>query len=202
MGLEANDEGDGEKDPREGDDSIINALELEILKGIVKPGANDQVPIMPKSGEKRGSGHLDGSVCSDLSGEDLDAKDAWNKKKGLMPTKGASSNTGQWTEEDIDVVRQIRYKMDLDQFQTYQRNKIKPEELNTINTVDHSAYTVVAKADIGTVIKKSVFSVAAYREVLWLRGGDTSKFDKEVGAKFMKSVKRSQAPDTEKVSID
>ena len=78
-GLEADDKGDGEKDPREGDDSIIDASEIEILKGIVKPGANDQVPIMPKSGEKRGSGHLDGSVCSDLLGEDLDTKDARNK---------------------------------------------------------------------------------------------------------------------------
>ena len=51
-GLEADDEGDGEKDPCEGDNSIIDALELEILKGIVKPGTNDQVPIMPKSDEK------------------------------------------------------------------------------------------------------------------------------------------------------
>ena len=52
VGLEADDEGNGEKDPHEGDDSIIDASELEILKNIVKPGANDQVPIMPKSGEK------------------------------------------------------------------------------------------------------------------------------------------------------
>ena len=201
-GLEADDEGDREKDPHEGDDSIIDASEIEILKSIVKPGTNNQVPIMPKSGEKRGSGHLDGSVCSDLSGKDLDAKDAWNRKKGSIPIKVGSSNTGQWTEEDIDVVCQICYKMDLDRFQTYQRNKIKPEQLNTINTVDHSAYIAVAKADVGTVIKKSVFSVAAYREVLWLRGSDTSKFDKEVGAKFKKSAKGSRVPDTEKVSID
>ena len=52
VGLEADDEGDGEKDPREGNDSIIDALEIKILKGIVKPGAHNQVPIMPKSGEK------------------------------------------------------------------------------------------------------------------------------------------------------
>ena len=52
VGLEANDEGDGEKDPHEGDDPIIDASELEILKGIVNPGTNNQVPIMPKSGEK------------------------------------------------------------------------------------------------------------------------------------------------------
>ena len=51
-GLEANEEGDGEKDPCEGDDSIIDALELKVLKGIVNPGANDQEPIMPKLGKK------------------------------------------------------------------------------------------------------------------------------------------------------
>ena len=56
--------------------------------------------------------------------------------------------------------------------------------------------------DVGTVIKKSVFSVATYQEVLRLKGGDTSKFDKEVGAKFKKSVKGSRAPDTQKVSIN
>ena len=127
VGLEADDEGDGEKDPREGDDSIIDASELEILKGIVNPGTNDQAPIMPKSGKKRGSGHLDGSVFSDLSGEDLDAKDARNRKKGLMPTKVAS-NTSQWTKEDIDMVCQIRSKMDLDRFQTYRHNKITPAD--------------------------------------------------------------------------
>ena len=55
----------------------------------------------------------------DSSGEDLDAKDARNIKKGLTPTKVASSNTSQWTEEDIDVVHQIRSKTDLDRFQTY-----------------------------------------------------------------------------------
>ena len=74
------------------------------------------------------------------------------------------------------MIRQIRYKMDLDWFQTYRHNKIKLEQLNTINTVDHSAYIAVAKADIGTMIKKSVFSVAAYREILRLKGGNTSKF--------------------------
>ena len=67
-GLEAEDEGDGDKDQLEGNDSIIDASELEILKGILNPGANDEVPTMPKSGEKQGSGHLDGSVGSDLSG--------------------------------------------------------------------------------------------------------------------------------------
>ena len=100
------------------------------------------------------------------------------------------------------MVCQICYKMDLDRFQTYRHNKIKPEELNTINTVDHSTYIMVAKVDVSTVIKKSVFSMATYQEVLQLRGGDTSKFDKEVGAKFKKLAKGSRVPDTEKVSID
>ena len=38
--------------------------------------------------------------------------------------------------------------------------------------------------------------------MLWLKGGDTSKFDKEVGATFKKSATGSQVPDTEKVAID
>ena len=38
--------------------------------------------------------------------------------------------------------------------------------------------------------------------MLWLKGSDTSKFGREVGAAFKKLVKGSQAPDTEKVAID
>ena len=49
-GLEADDEGDGEKDQHGGDD--IDASELEILQGIINPGTDDQVPITQKSGEK------------------------------------------------------------------------------------------------------------------------------------------------------
>ena len=158
-GLEADDEGNGEKD-HGGDDSLINASELQILQGIINPGADDQASIAPKSGEKRGSGHLNGSGSSDSSAEDLDTKGAWNRKKGLMPTKMAS-NTSQWTEEDIDMVCQIRYNTDLDQFQTYRHNKIKLEDQSTINTTDHSTYIEVAKVDPSTVIKKSVFSMAA-----------------------------------------
>ena len=56
--------------------------------------------------------------------------------------------------------------------------------------------------DPGTVIKNSVFSVGAYRLVLQLKGGDTSKFDREVEAVFKKSEKGSWAPDTDKVAID
>ena len=83
-----------------------------------------------------------------------------------MPVKAASSNTSQWTDKDLDVVCQIRYKTDLDRFQTYRCNKIMPADLSTINTTDHSAYIDIAKAHPGTVIKKSVFSVGAYRQVL------------------------------------
>ena len=177
-GLEADDEGNGEKDPGEGEDPNVDAAEIEILQGIINPGAHEQAPALPKSGEKRGSGHLETSIGSNSSTEDLDAKDARPKKKVLMPVKVASSNTGQWTDEDLDVVHQIRYKTDLDHFQTYRCNKITPADLSTINTKDHSAYIEIAKAHPGTVVKKSVFSVAAYRQVLWLKGSDTSKFDR------------------------
>ena len=111
-GLDADDEGDGEKDLN------IDATEAEILQGIINLGAHEQVPSLPKSGEKRGSSHLDGSIGSDSSAEDLDAKDTRPKKKVSTPVKVASSNTSQWTDEDLDVVRQICYKTDLDHFQT------------------------------------------------------------------------------------
>ena len=118
------------------------------------------------------------------------------------PVKAASSNTGQWTNEDLDVVCQIHYKTDLDRFQTYRCNKITPADLSTINTKDQSTYINIAKVHPGTVVKKSVFSVAAYRQVLQLKGSDTSKFDREVAATFKKLAKGSRAPDTEKVAID
>ena len=146
-------------------------------------------------------GHLDSLGLSDSSGEDMDAKGIRNKKKVSMPVKAASS-TEQWTEEDIDIVRQIRYKTDLERFQTYHRNKIELADLTTINTKDHSAYIEMARADPSTIIKKSMFSVAAHREVLRLKGGDTSKFDKGVCPKFKKSTKGSHTPDAEKVAID
>ena len=75
-GLEADDEGNGEKDPGEGKDPNIDANEIEILQGIINLGAHNQAPALPKSCEKRGSGHLETSIGSDLSAEDLDAKDA------------------------------------------------------------------------------------------------------------------------------
>ena len=49
-GLEADNKGDGEKDPGEGKD--VDATEIEILQGIINLGAHDQVPALPKSGEK------------------------------------------------------------------------------------------------------------------------------------------------------
>ena len=51
-GLEANDEGDGEKDPGEGEDPNVDATEIEILQGIINLGTHDQAPALPKSGEK------------------------------------------------------------------------------------------------------------------------------------------------------
>ena len=119
-----------------------------------------------------------------------------------MLVKMALSNTGQWTDEDLDVVHQLHYKTNLDRFQTYQCNKIMPADLSTINTKDHSTYIEITKAHPGTVFKKSVFSVGAYQQVLRLKDSDTSKFNREVGATFKKSAKGSWAPNTEKVAID
>ena len=73
-GLDADDEGDGEKDPTEGDDSLIDAAEVKILQGIINLGAQEQTPTLPQLGEKWGPSHLDGSIGSDSSAEDLDAK--------------------------------------------------------------------------------------------------------------------------------
>ena len=173
-----------------------------MYKQIIKPTANSQPSTAPKLGDKRGLTHLDsGSSLSDLSGEDLDAsRGARTKKKMSMPTKASHPN--QWSEDDIDIVRQICCKTDLQHFQTYRTNKIDPADLASINTRDHSAYLEVVWADPGSVIKKSVFCMAAYRATLKQQGGNTSKFDKEVGTNFKKGAKGSQAPDSEKVPID
>ena len=201
MGQEANDEGDGEKDPA-GDKTLPDPSELKLLQEIIDPAVHNQLPPAPKSGDKRGPSHLDGgSASSDSSVEDLDAKGACPKKKGLMPTKASGSHPSQWTDEDIDVVHQTRYKTDLQHFQTYRLNKINPGDMASINTKDHSAYIEVVWADPGSVIHKSVFSVAAYCEVLKRKGSDISRFDKEVGTMFKKGPRGSQAPDTEKVAI-
>ena len=190
MGQEADDEEDGEKDPT-GDETLPDPSKLELLQGIIDHAAQNRLPPAPKSGDKRGPSHLDGgSASSDSSVEDLDAKGARPKKKGSMPTKALVSHPSQWAEEDIDVVRQTRYKTDLQRFQTYRRNKIDPGDMASINTKDHSAYIEVAWADPGSVIRKSVFSVVAYREVLNQKGGDVSRFDKEVESMFKKGPLR------------
>ena len=54
VGLDADDEGDGEKDPGEGKDLNIDATEVEILQGIINPGTHEQAPSLPKSREKQG----------------------------------------------------------------------------------------------------------------------------------------------------
>ena len=186
MGQEADDEVDGEKDPA-GDETLPDPSELELLQEIIDPATHNQSPPAPKSGNKRGPSHLDGgSASSDSSVEDLDAKGVCPKKKGSTPTKASGSHSSQWTDEDMDVVRQTRYKTDLQHFQTYHLNKINPDDMASINTKDHNAYVEVAWADPGSVIHKSVFSIAAYREVLKRKGGDVSRFYKEVDTKFKK----------------
>ena len=186
MGQEADDKGDGEKDLA-GDETLPVPSKLELLQEIIDPAVHNQLPPAPKSGDKRGPSHLDGSsALSDSSVEDLDTKGAHPKKKGSMPTKASGSHPSQWAEEDIDVVCQTHYKTDLQHFQTYRQNKINPGDLASINTKGHSAYIKVVWVDPGSVIRKSVFSVAAYREVLNWKGGDVSRFDKEVDTKFKK----------------
>ena len=71
----------------------------------------------------------------------------------------------------------------------------------SINTQDHSTYIEVARADPGSVIRKSIFSIAAYREVLTQKGSDISRFYKEVESMFKKGPQGSQAPDITKVPI-
>ena len=88
-GLDADEEGYGEKDPGEGEGPNIDAAEIKILQGIINPGSHEQAPALPKSREKRGSSHLETSIGSYSSAEDLDAKDARPKKKVSMPVKVA-----------------------------------------------------------------------------------------------------------------
>ena len=45
-------------------------------------------------------------------------RDTRPKRKGSTSVK-VTSNTGQWTEEDLDVVCQLCYKTDLERFQKY-----------------------------------------------------------------------------------
>ena len=194
MGQEADDEGDGEKDPVS-DETLPDPSELELLQGIIDPATHNQSPPAPKSGDKRGPSHLDGgSSSSDSSVEDLDTKGACPKKKGSTPTKASGLHPSQWTDEDMDVVHQTHYKMDLQRFQTYCLNKIDPGDLASINTKDHSAYIEVAQADPGSVIRKSLFSVAAYREVLKRKGSDVSRFEQGGGHQVQKGAARVLGP--------
>ena len=198
MVLKSDDEANVDKEPT-GDELDIDPEEVQMLKQIIKPTSGSEPSTAPKSGDKWGSTHLDGS--SGLSSEDLDAsRGAWAKKKTSTPTKVSHPN--QWSEDDIDIMHQIHYKMDLQRFQTYRTNKIDPTDLASINTKDHSTYLEVAQADPSSVIKKSIFSMAAYHATLKQQGGDTSKFNKEVGTNFKKGAKGSWAPDSEKVPID
>ena len=92
MGQEADNEGDGEKDPT-GDETLPDPSELELLQEIIDPVAHNQLPPAPKSGNKRGPSHLNGgSASSDSSAEDLDAKGMRPKKKGLTPMKAPVSH--------------------------------------------------------------------------------------------------------------
>ena len=204
MVLEADDKADADREPTEdvGDELDIDSEEVRMLKQIIKPNAGGQPSTTLKSVDRRGLTHLDGGSGSlDLSDEDLDAsRGARTKKKMSTPTKASHPN--QWSEEDIDIVCQIRYKTDLQHFQTYCTNKIAPADLASINTRDHSAYLEVAWADPRSVIKKSVFSMAAYHATLKQQEGDTCKFDKEVGNNFKKGARGSRAPDSEKVPIN
>ena len=82
-----------------GDETLPDPSELELLQEIIDPAAHNQLPPAPKSGDKRGPSHLDGSsASSDLSVEDLDAKGVCPKKKGSTPMKACRyriSVTGQ-----------------------------------------------------------------------------------------------------------
>ena len=90
MGQEADDEGDGEKDPAS-DETLPDPSELELLQEIIDPAAHNRPPPAVKSGDKRGPSHLDGgSASSDSSVEDLDAKGVCPKKKGSTPTKASA----------------------------------------------------------------------------------------------------------------
>ena len=119
MGLETDDEAKGKKEPTgdAGEKSLIDLGEVELLKEIIKTPIGDQPSTAPKSGDKRGSIHLDGGSGSlDLSVEDLDAsRGTQTKKKVATPTN--VSHPSQWSDKDIDVVRQIHYKTDLQRFQ-------------------------------------------------------------------------------------
>ena len=132
MGLEADNEAEGDKEPTEdaGDESPINLGEVKMLKEIIKFPIGDQPSTVPKSGNKWGSTHLNGGGgSSDSSVEDMDvSRGTWAKKKGATSTKAL--HPSQWSDEDIDIVHQIRYKTDLQCFQIFRLNKIAPGDIS------------------------------------------------------------------------
>ena len=70
LGVEADDEGDGNKGTaREATSGPrVDPNEVEILKKIIKPvPPGEQPPVVPKSGGKRSSTHLDGGAASSES---------------------------------------------------------------------------------------------------------------------------------------
>ena len=87
MGQEADDEGDGEKDPA-GDETLPDPSEPELLQEIIDPATHNQSPPAPKSGDKRGPSHLDGgSASSDSSVEDLNPKVRVPRRRGRCPPR-------------------------------------------------------------------------------------------------------------------
>ena len=91
MGLGADNEAEGDKEPTEdaGDESLINLGEVKLLKEIIKTPISNQPSTAPKSGDKWGSTHLDGNgSSSDSSVKDLDVSGGTlAKKKGATSTK-------------------------------------------------------------------------------------------------------------------
>ena len=129
LGIEADDKADGDKEVAKDatDDPPIDPNEIELLKTIIKVPSGSQPSTVPKSGDKRGSTHLDdGSSSLESSAEDLDTSRSSTrpKKKGGIPTKVTSPN--QWSKADVDIMHQIQYKTDFKHFQTYRTNKIAP----------------------------------------------------------------------------
>ena len=110
--------GDGEKDPTEGDDSLIDAAEVKILQGIINLGAQEQTPTL-HSWVRNGDPVI--LMVPSVPIRPLRTwmlRDTRPKRKGSTPVK-VTSNTGQWTEEDLNVVCQLCYKTDLEHFQKY-----------------------------------------------------------------------------------
>ena len=63
LGQEADDKGDGEKDLAS-DKTLPNPSELELIQEVIDSATHNQLPSAPKSGDKRGPSHLDGSSAS------------------------------------------------------------------------------------------------------------------------------------------